>query len=602
MGNLIIDIETDGLLEEATQIHCIAVSNEAGDYQNLYTKETLRDGLKELRDADGLVGHNLQGFDIPVIQKLYPDWRPDGMVFDTLVLSRVAYSNLKEEDWAKGEEDGIPKHLRGRHSLESWGYRLEIPKGEFAKTTDWSQYTDEMGEYCQLDVEITRRLYHHLIPLVPSPALRIEHDFAALIDKQVSNGFCFDVDAAVSLYSELLVLKEGLEEELQSIFPPQEIKMKTYQYWEDPDTGDQYRIKGEAKPAKVRNRLVPGPRKVKQVPFNPGSRVQIAHAFVEKYGWKPKEYTPDGRAKVDETVLGSLEYPEAGILGKYLLVAKRLGQLAEGNEAYLKLEKNGRIYGRVNHNGTVTGRCTHSKPNASQCPSTRSPYGAEFRSLFTVPIGHLLVGVDASQLELRCLAHYMNDSEYIDALISGDIHTTNQEAAGLPTRDLAKVFAYALIYGAGTHKLGSIVGGGMTEGRALRKKFLKSLPAFGRLMEAVRYKAQSIGCLRGLDNRRLPVRSEHKALNTLLQGAGAVIMKVATIEAAREFTRRGWTREDVAQVAHVHDEIQYQAKEDLAEEVGEIAVKAIQDTARILSLRCPLDGEFKTGRTWAETH
>ena len=214
----------------------------------------------------------------------------------------------------------------------------------------------------------------------------------------------------------------------------------------------------------------------------------------------------------------------------------------------------------------------------------------------------MLVGVDASQLELRCLAHYMNDPKYIEALVSGDIHTTNQEAAGLPTRDLAKVFAYALIYGAGTHKLGNIVGGGMPEGRALRAKFLKNLPAFGRLMEAVRHKAQAVGQLRGLDNRRLPVRSEHKALNTLLQGAGAVIMKIATIEASREFVRRGWTQEDVAQVAHVHDEIQYQAKEDIAEEVGEITVKAIRDTARILSLRCPLDGEFKTGRTWAETH
>ena len=254
----------------------------------------------------------------------------------------------------------------------------------------------------------------------------------------------------------------------------------------------------------------------------------------------------------------------------------------------------------------MTGRCSHSRPNVAQTVSVRAPYGIEFRSLFMAPPGEVLVGCDAAQLELRCLAHYMNDPDYIRELVEGDVHSRNQAAAGLPTRDIAKVFAYAVCYGAGPHKLGQIVGGGVREGARLRKRFLKNVPSLGRLIEAVQAKAEAQGYVRGLLGQRLPVRSQHKALNTLLQGAGASIMKVATVEMHKAFRRQGWLVDvpwgDVKQVAHIHDEVQFQVKEGMAEEVGKMLVDGIKHTTNILNLRCPMDGAFRIGRTWADTH
>ena len=599
-----IDLECDGLLDAVTKIHCIAVSTLNGDYERLYGPDEIDEGLRDIAIQDVLIGHNIQGFDVPVIKKLYPDWKFDGILRDTLILSRLAHPDRKNEDWAAPNPDALAPQLRGRHSLESWGQRLGLLKGDFGKDTDWGTYSDEMGEYCRQDVKVTIKLWEHLESMEIDPrAERMEHDFSLIMDRQMRNGFCFDTDAATDLYARLVKRKDELEAELQNIFPPVTVKMKTYQYWLDGD--EKYRVKSDA-PTKLRKSLKPGPLKEKHIPFNPGSRSQIAQAFTDRYSWKPVDFTPEGRPKVDETILASLKYAEAKPLSEYLMLIKRLGQLAEGNEAYLKLERDGKIYGRVNHLGTVTGRCSHSRPNVAQTVSVRAPYGLEFRSLFVAPPGEVLVGCDAAQLELRCLAHYMNDPEYIQEMVNGDIHSRNQAAAGLPTRDMAKVFAYAVCYGAGPHKLGQIVGGGVKEGARLRKRFLKNVPSLGKLIEAVQAKAEKHGFLRGLLGQRLPVRSEHKALNTLLQGAGATIMKVATVEMHKAFQKRDWNVDgpwgDVLQVAHIHDEVQFQVREDLAEDVGKILIHGVRATTNILNLRCPMDGAYRIGRTWADTH
>ena len=193
----------------------------------------------------------------------------------------------------------------------------------------------------------------------------------------------------------------------------------------------------------------------------------------------------DGKTyKVDEAVLKGIDHPIAADLLSFLLVQKRLGQLAEGQQAWLKLQKNGVIHGRVNTNGAVTGRCTHSTPNVAQVPSVRADYGKECRELFTVRKGYKLVGCDASGLELRMLAHYMafyDRGEYAKIVTEGDVHTVNQKAAGLETRDQAKTMIYALLYGAGDHKMGEIIGGGAREGQQLKRKFFSSLPALARL-------------------------------------------------------------------------------------------------------------------------
>ena len=347
----------------------------------------------------------------------------------------------------------------------------------------------------------------------------------------------------------------------------------------------------------------------KRIPFNPGSRDQIAKRFMQR-GWKPADFTPDGRARVDEPILKELAkdgYEEAGPLLEYLMIQKRLGQLAEGNEAWLKLVKaDGRLHGRVTTNGAVTGRCTHSKPNLAQVPNAGSPYGKECRELFTVGEGKKLVGCDASGLELRCLAHYMaryDGGAYAKILLEEDIHTANQKAAGLPTRDNAKTFIYAFLYGAGDEKIGKIIGKGQAEGKSIKKEFLDKTPALKKLREAVEQAVEARGYLVGLDGRQLPIRSPHAALNTLLQSAGALIMKQATVLLNRYLEVKGWSfARDYALVGHIHDEVQLEVDEDKADTVGQLAVKAIQDAGRSFNFRCRLDGEYKVGQNWAETH
>jgi DNA polymerase I-like protein with 3'-5' exonuclease and polymerase domains len=300
-----------------------------------------------------------------------------------------------------------------------------------------------------------------------------------------------------------------------------------------------------------------------------------------------------------------MPYPEAKPLCEYLMIQKRLGQLAEGKEAWVKLEKNGRIHGRVNTNGAVTGRCTHSNPNMAQVPAVRAPYGKECRELFKVAPGYKMVGADASGLELRCLAHFMgkwDNGAYAKELLEGDIHTANQKAAGLETRDQAKTFIYAFLYGAGDGKIGTIVGKGQEEGARLRANFLKKTPALKYLKEAVEV-ASKRGYLLGLDGRKLWIRSEHAALNTLLQSAGALVMKQACVFLDTTISLAGWEwGKDYSFVLNVHDEWQIEVREPLAKWIGETAVEAIREAGKHFNFRCPLDGEYKIGNNWCETH
>jgi DNA polymerase I-like protein with 3'-5' exonuclease and polymerase domains len=343
--------------------------------------------------------------------------------------------------------------------------------------------------------------------------------------------------------------------------------------------------------------------KTKVIPFNPASRQQIADRL-QKRGWKPTEFTPSGEPKVDETVLETIEIPEAKLLLEYLMLNKRIGQLATGNQAWLKLEKNGKLHGRVNHMGAVTSRCTHSNPNMAQVPSVGAPFGAECRGLFTVPSGYLLLGADASGLELRCLAHYMarfDGGSYGREILEGDIHTANQMAAGLPTRNDAKRFIYGFLYGAGDEKVGQIIGKGAKEGKAIKTKFLNKTPALKKLRDAVSRSAER-GWIKGLDNRRIPIRHAHAALNTLLQSAGAIICKRWYVTVEEKLRLNSYTEEDVAIVAFIHDELQIQVRKGLEDEVGALVQEAMKDTGHYYDFKCPLDSEYKYGDNWADTH
>lgn len=618
----VFDIETNGLVEEATTVHSLVMKNlttgKVYSYASDKAYNTIEKGLGRMLYSDVLVGFNSIRFDLPVLFKLYPEFgkamdkRSDPVGhLDLLVCSRLIWTDMYDRDVKHGK---VPVLLRGRHSLKSWGYRLGMLKGDFADEHDFGEWTQAMQTYCERDVEITYKLWELVASKEYSTkAMALEQTFADIINQQEDNGFGFDVEAAGELYGTLVAEKEGLRKKLADEMPPREKPMKSVDHWVDQNTGLKYRTIKEAKEHGVRrDDLEEGPRKIKLTPFNPTSRQQVSELLTKRYGWKPTEYTADGHAKVDEKVLSSLPYPPAKDISKLFLIEKRIGQLAEGEQAWLRLVKEGRIHGGCNTNGAISGRVTHVRPNLATVPRVGNPYGEECRSLFIPRSGTVLCGFDASGLELRCAAHYLaayDQGAYIETVTKGDPHTENQKAAGLSTRNQSKTFIYALIYGAGYQKLGSIAlpkGSDkeqIREGKRLKRKFFANMPAFEALIEAIKTKFSTVGYLKGLDGRELRIRSEHSSVNLLFQSAGAIIMKQTLINFWKSLEDLNFIHQrDYWLVVNVHDEFQWECSEDLAPAFGERARMSLKKAGEDLGVRCPLDGEWKSGNNWAETH
>ena len=570
---MIFDIETDGLIP--TKIHCVVIDGKA------YTD--IDKAIDILGRASEIVGHNIINFDIPAIQKFYPYFQPVSVV-DTLVLSRLIFPDMMDRDMVRKD---FPRKLIGRHSLEAWGHRLNLHKGDY--DGGWETCSQEMIDYCIQDVAVTSKLYDRLkAENFSEQSIELEHNVANIIKEQTDVGFAFDTIKAQQLVSTLANRREEINKELAKVFPSWEIRTPFI-----PKVNNKTR--GYVKGVEI--------DKVKVIEFNPGSRDHVANRLQKLKGWVPKQFTPDGKPKVDETVLSKLPYPEAKLLSEYYMLQKRLGQISEGAQAWLRHEIKGRIHGQVNTNGAVTGRATHFNPNIAQCPANNVPYGKECRSLFIPSKGRVMVGIDLSGLELRCLAHYMwpyDDGAYGKEILEGDIHTTNQKAAGLSTRAEAKTFIYALVYGAGALRMGQIIGKGAKEGAVIKKKFLDATPALSQLITAVQ-KGADKGFLYGLDKRKIKIRSKHSALNALLQNCGAVLCKQFIVEFNNSLIKHKLSNK-AKQVAWVHDEIQVESDPDVAEQVGKVAVQSIIDAGNFFKFRCPLTGEYHIGKSWAETH
>ena len=548
------------------------------DKQITYFKEDELDKFSSyIGRYDEFVGHNIIGFDAPVIKKIIGiDLHEKGKVIDTLVLSRL-FDPVRE----------------GGHSLKSFGERLKFGKLDFK---DFSEYSDEMLEYCIRDVELTERVLGYLIKHNPDfsrEAIRLEHDIARIITQQENNGFLFDVTKADLLLGKLREKINEIEQKVRERFIPLPTFVKIVK--------PRYRKDGSLSTVGL-NSLGQGWENVmgdfsliEMKEFNLGSRQQIAR-YLRYFGWKPTKFTEHGQPIVDEKVLqGITDIPEAELIKEFLLLQKRIAQVESWVEA---VAEDGRVHGRVITNGAITGRMSHQSPNMAQVPAVYSPYGKECRELWVVPEGYKLVGVDASGLELRILSHYMNDKEYIDAIINGDIHTTNQNLAGLSTRDQAKTFIYAFIYGAGDEKLGAICGGSRNYGKAIKSRFLSRTPALANFRKRVD-KATGKGWLKGIDGRKLRIRNRHSALNTLIQGGGAIVMKKALILLEEQVSKH---KLKARPVANVHDEFQYEVLETQAEDFGNLAVDSIINAGKNLRIRCPLNGEYKYGNNWQETH
>ena len=565
------DIETDGLKPNVIWCLCAIKGDE------MYTLEMpTKEMVEELfADVTEHVGHNLINYDIPAVERIL-GVQVTGHVTDTLVLSRL-----------------YNPQLEGGHSLDAWGQRLNFPKGEYY---DWTALTPEMVEYCQQDVRVTERLYEKLTQeLDPfgGDSIILEHTIQSAITQQIKNGWLLDERKATGLIAELQEKKYELEEAVHEKFLPLPTFVK--------EIAPKYKKDGSLSSVGLKFLgdqwvNVDGPfSRIDWPEFNLGSRKQIGR-YLRLFGWKPEKFTENGQAIVDEKVLETVtDIPEAQLIAEFLMVQKRIAQV----ESWLKaVEDDGRVHGQVNAIGAVTGRMTHSSPNMAQVPAVGVPYGSDCRACWIVPDGCKLVGVDASGLELRMLAHYMDDKEYTNEILNGDVHSANQRNAGLSTRAQAKTFIYAFLYGAGDAKIGSIVDGSQRTGARLRQRFLDNTPALAELRERVSVASQR-GHLRGLDGRCLHIRSEHSALNTLLQSAGAIVMKKA-LAIFTEFAPK-WNL-TYKLLGSIHDEYQIEALESQADKVGWLMVECIKAAGVAFDLKCPLDGEYKIGNNWAETH
>ena len=574
---LVFDIETDDL--NATKIHCIVAQDVETEKVYTFTPDTLQDGYRFLAKADTLIGHNIIGFDIPMIHKFSDIDLSNIPVIDTLVLSRLFNPNRD-----------------GGHSLEKWGYKLGYHKIEFS---DYLNYSEDMLNYCIRDVNLNLAVLKELRKESKGfgkESIEMEQKVAGIIKQQEVNGFKFDTKHALSLLAELREKKQAIEDEVHSTFKPKWVDDKLVTPYIKKDGELSKRGLTDDEYARCLNTLDYNPfmRQTLQE-FNLGSRKQIGEYLID-FGWKPDRFTPTGQPIVDEKTLSAITHiHEANLIAQFLLLQKRIAQIDSWIDA---TEEDGRVHGFVIPNGAITGRMTHRNPNMAQVPSSHSPYGKECRACWIVEDKNILLGVDASGLEIRMLAHYMNDEEYTNEILNGDIHTANQQLAQLESRDKAKTFIYALMYGAGDEKLGKVVGGNTADGKRARQYFFDNKPSFKSLRDRVQ-RASAKKFLKGLDGRKLYVRNQHSALNTLLQGAGAIVMKKALVLLDETLKLNAIQYKFVA---NIHDEWQIEVKESQSDFVGGLAVDSIIKAGEYFNLRCPLDGEYKMGGNWSETH
>lgn len=611
MSVILFDLETDGLLDEVSKVHCLCITyphTEGDDVLSYHDDKelprdgTLAEGLDKLREAGVLCGHNIAGYDLPVLRKLFDfDWH--GEVHDTVVWSRLVYSDRRERDFALVDRNILPGRLVGAHSLESWGHRLGDNKGDY--DGGWETFSQEMLTYCIQDVRLNAKLYHVLRSRLPKFAAggfttaQVETEFADMLETMGRVGVPFDAEACDDLLGKLRPRQLELEDQLRSAFPPK----KEY-YKINKRTGKRTQRRNEE------GEMVD----YKLIPFQPGSRIQLANALMDKYGWVPTNYTAKGDPQMVEEVMLDLAdvYPEAKLAAELYIVKARIGTLETGNYSYIKCAKDGRIHNRTLHIGTITHRSSHSRPNLGNPTSVRKPWGKEIRAMF-VPVDSEkfeYAGWDQSGLEHRMLGNALatyDRGNYAHIVDQGDIHMLYLEAVermGVKaTRDQVKASGYAWLYGCGVDKLGAMNGGNRVLGSKIKKAFSKGIVGMDSLLKFLGHQARQYEGVLGLDGRRAGVRSSHSLLNTKLQMDGSICMRWMPVYLKQELAEHGieWGVDYIPHL-HVHDEMQGSLRKGLREPFTAAVQAANARTVAALNLRVPLRCDVVFGDNWLATH
>lgn len=611
---VICDIEADGLLFNATKIWCIAAKDYDTGEKFFWGPDELSDFAGFAADVHHWVGHNFIAYDAKMLKKFLGVRIRPTRVTDTLLMSRLQSQQRK-----------------GGHSLANWGEILGHPKPEH---DDWTQYSEAMKYRCQQDVELNYKVYDYLKlegkQYGSDEALKIETLCQHLLEEQSEYGFALDVPKAHLLFAEVYnkalevrttILTEAHDWPLNmGVITPKyksdgALSKVSLQFlgqdytdvigpftrieWEqlnlDSPKQKVKRLQGHWNPT-VRTK---GYRKLTDK-IREGKITQEQADEVAQYMWTINE---ENLATIHDDAPQTLK-----LLGEYAMLSARHKEIEGWLDA---LGDDNRVHGEVASIGSVTHRMSHSKPNTANIPGSGSPYGVECRSCFVTkdPTRYVLLGCDASGIQLRVLAHYMNDKDYTEQVVNGDIHTTNLVAMGIDKgelnhdgkytgRDVAKTFIYAWLLGAGDEKVGNIIGDTPTRGRQVKEQFLNNTPALAALKKKAAATAR-VGRLVGLDGRYIEVKSAHFALSCYLQGAESCIMKYAMLLWHSRVKAAGL---DARQVAVVHDEFQVEVLREHADQVGTIIVQSIRDAGKHFKLNCPMDGEYKIGKNWNETH
>ena len=613
--SIIFDIEADNFYNDVTRVHCIALKRIGiDDDVLLFDPSNLDEALDILSSADQLIGHNIIQYDIPVLEKLYPQYHFTHNVLDTLNLSMIQFPELPAnqhslEYW--GKQLGFEKFnpMTGKeYTEEEWKERKKI------KNNVWSTYTDEMGAYCKQDVRVTELvLWKCNVDEIDPRVIELDNAFAWIISDQIKIGHLIDKEGLLKLVDQITTDEKNAEQELIKYLPTfVDYTFKVYKR-----NNQNKNIKaGDIEAIEV------------LTPFNLNSTQHWMRYLKEKYDFDPPLVRRKGKdeptACLDDEVLASIEdkYPEIKDLLLWKTATKIKRMIYEGDTSVYKLlDKNDVIHGRLYVDGTVSGRCAHSNPNLSTMPSVRTDdngpikgikgkYAVEVRSLFISRPGFKQVGFDAKGLEYMCLAHYINDKHFsVDVIENGDIHTWTQKTLGFETRRQAKTFEYAYLYGAGKKKLAEGLSAGtgkkytVDDVNMAIKKFTNALPGLDALQNNLRDQLRSKGTITGLDKRELHARSEHSLLNLLLQSSGAVVMKQCLVYLIDELTNAGMVKTvDYNILLNVHDEIQAEVVDNKVDLYKECAQRAVDRTNKDLELNCKLQIDIKVGKCWAECH
>jgi DNA polymerase-1 len=631
---LVWDLETNGLLLLLTTIHVMCIGNVRTGEVITYTDHdsaypSLAEGVKRLsqhvarntaKKRRCTVAHNGLNFDRRALLKVTGVDIPPWAIFDTMVAGRLR----------------DPERLGG-HRLEGYGIEMGILKGVY--DGGWDHYNEEMRDYCRQDGVVTIALFMKLKGVLAwGESCDLEHVTAYLIDLQMENGFKLDVRAGVLLAATLNDERQALIAELQrefgeitvstgSTIPKKSMTRKGFEYTE----GAEY-------------------TKFKYVDFNPGSEYHVSRKLKQRHGWVAP-LTDKGNPNITEAVLKKLDYPEASLLLRFGRAEKRWTQLAGPPKLNKKTGKSvgggwlhhadehDRVHGYVNPNGAVTGRMTHRMPNSANIDKDPA-----MRSLWIPREGWCLVGCDAEGLELRVLAHYLTPFDggtLTRQLLEGDkdkgtdAHSVNRDNTELWNRDGAKTLLYGSLYGAGDEKAGFIWIANWREsgkplcewpkwgveqskkdptkwrvrpakviGKIVKARLINGIKGFKELKDAIAAKAKAQGWLKGIDGRRIRVRHAHAALNSLLQGTGAIVMKKALAIYHHDITEDHGLLHgiDFGYCANVHDEVQQESKPEHADLCGRTFKDAITKAGEHFKFRCRLDGAYDIGKNWHETH